>query len=84
MLLCKLVEAIEWLVAHFMQLRTGSSETATFGLYPAWKPYVDGLSSLMGFLANNCVTTMLGLVKTRGMDAELGMPVDLLTSKGIA
>lgn len=51
----ELRESLEWLGNYFSHQRHSKPDMMQFGLYSHWKIYMPALSSLLGYLALNCV-----------------------------
>ena len=66
-------ETIEWLAGHFSRQRHSNPQSSQFGLYSAWKPYIQPVTSFLGYLALNCVVLEAKRVHDAGLDAMQGM-----------
>lgn len=49
---------MDWLSSYFFRLRVCQDETARFGLYPKWRPYLPALTKFLEYLTCNTVKQM--------------------------
>ena len=63
-------ETMEWMSAYFFRLRVCNTDSASFGLYPTWRPYVPHLSAFLGYLTHNTIEQMAMVVRSGDMPAQ--------------
>lgn len=55
---------MEFLASYFFNLRVGSEDAVTYGLYPKWSRYVAQIAHLLGHLSSRCVSAVDSMSKT--------------------
>lgn len=63
-------ETMDWLSQYFFRLRVCSPDSASFGLYPHWQPYVASLVSFYGYLTRHIVQHIATLVRAGDLPAQ--------------
>ena len=64
---------MEWIGTYYFRQRVNTIDSANFGLYPKWKPYVAHISSLISFLATRSITVFSGRASIQFVDQQQGM-----------
>ncbi|XP_064630038.1 ectopic P granules protein 5 homolog isoform X2 [Lineus longissimus] len=66
----QITDSMQQIAQYFMRLRTSTTETASFGIYPKWRPYVHSLSLWNCFLSLTLAGKLSVAVSSGGMDAD--------------
>ena len=63
-------ETMDWLSQYFFRLRVCRPDSASFGLYPHWQPYVTSIVSFYRYLTRHLILHSAKLVTTEDMPAQ--------------
>jgi hypothetical protein len=68
----QITDAMQSIGQYFMRLRTSTTDTASFGIYPKWRSYVHSLSLWNCFLSLTLAGKLSVAVSSGGMDSDQG------------
>ena len=65
-------ETLEWLSSTYFTARVSSTEAASFGLYPRWKPYIPYVATFLGYLSTQTVVQTATVCKNGDISPQQG------------